>query len=117
MQRPHFLVGSVGVQFAAIGGGDDEGERIAAAVVIDVLQSVAQFLVRLKIIEQTRVGVYLFQAKSQCDAGENYGGRQKREAPRPKPRWRFCLHQFALAWHGPAQKRRIHQVSANECHY
>src|SRR6266481_307592 len=51
LERPHLLIGLVGVESAAICSGDNERQRIGAAAVIHILQTVTQWLVRLEIIE------------------------------------------------------------------
>ena len=81
-------------------------------MIVHELQAIVQFLMRFEIIEETRIGVYAFETESQTCADQNYGRRQYRKRARPKSVGRFGFDNFAFARNGPAQKRRIHQVSA-----
>ena len=114
LQRPHLLVGFLVVQRAAVGGRDDQRQRIAAAVAIDIFQSVPELLVRLEIIEEARIGVQSEHSDSERDARCDDGNRERYEAARPE--WpsgsRFGHHGFAR--HGPTQERGIHGVRAAE---
>src|SRR5438132_1410211 len=110
VQRPHLLVSGIGVEFASVGGGDNERERITADAMIDIVQAVPQFGARFEIIEKTRVGIYFFETESQRRADQNHSQREQRVTARPKRVRRFRLGDFASARHGPAQKWRVHYI-------
>ena len=72
MKPPHLLVSSVGIQWAAIGGRDDKRQRVRAAAVVHIFEAVAQLGMRLKVVQQTRVGIHAGEAQPQKGANENY---------------------------------------------
>ena len=68
LQTPHCVIRIACVQLAAVGSGNDQCERIGAAVSVHIFKTIPQWLMLFEIIEKVGIRVELCQTETQHEA-------------------------------------------------